>query len=127
MQYSLADSQSSLTNLPTAHLLFPPYSPVPLLSSTHSVSRNICSVKHLQTKAYLHRFKIIDSPRCPCETGNQTVDRPIYECQRLQKEREALTRSTTKQDTWPSEKSDLVNKYTKRFTQFINSIDSDKM
>jgi len=82
---------------------------------------------HGKTKDYLHRFKIIDSPKCPCETGNQTADRPIYECQRLQKATEARTRSTTKQDIWPREKSDLVNKYIKRFTQFINSIDSDKM
>jgi len=57
-----------------------------------------------KTKAYLHRFKIIDSPKCPCETGNQTVDHLIYECQRLQKEREALIRSITKQDIWPREK-----------------------
>jgi hypothetical protein len=40
---------------------------------------------HGKTKAYLHRFKIIDSPKCPCETGNQAVDHLIYEYQRLQK------------------------------------------
>ena len=45
---------------------------------------------HGKTKVYLHRFKIIDSPKCPCETGNQTVDHLIYECKKLQKEREAL-------------------------------------
>ena len=82
---------------------------------------------HGKTKAYLNRFKIIDSPKCPCETENQTVDHLIYECQRLQKEREALTRNITKQDTWPSENSDVVNKYIKQFTQVINSIDFDKM
>ena len=38
---------------------------------------------HGKTKPYLHKFKIIDSPDCPCETGNQTV-----ECKKLQKERE---------------------------------------
>ena len=72
---------------------------------------------HGKTKAYLHRFKIIDSPKCPCENGNQTVDRLIYERQRLQKERKALIRKITKQDTWPSENSYLVNKYIKQFTQ----------
>jgi len=40
---------------------------------------------HGKTKAYLHRFKIIDSPKCPCETVNQTLDHLIYECQRLQR------------------------------------------
>jgi len=82
---------------------------------------------HGKTKAYLHRFKIIDSPKCPSETGNQIVDHLIYEFQRLQKEKEALTRSTTKQDTWPRGKSDLVNKCIKQFVRFINSIDFDKM
>ena len=82
---------------------------------------------HGKTTAYLHRFKITDSPKCPCETGNQTVDHLIYECQRLQKGREAHTRSITKQDVWPRGKSDLVNNYIKQFTQFINSIDFDKM
>ena len=72
---------------------------------------------HGKTKAYLHRFKIIASPKCPCETGNQSVDHLIYESQRLQKEREALTRNITKQDIWPSEQSEPVNKYIKKFTQ----------
>jgi len=35
---------------------------------------------HGKTKAYLHRFKIIDSPKFPCETRNRTVDHLIYEC-----------------------------------------------
>ena len=82
---------------------------------------------HGKPKAYLHRFKIIDSPECPCETGNQTVDHLICECQRLQKEREALIRNIAKQDTWPREKGELVNKYIEQFTQFINSIDFDKI
>ena len=55
------------------------------------------------------------------------MDHLTYECQRLQKATDALIRSITKQDTWPREKSDLVNEYIKQFTQFINSIDFDKM
>ena len=65
---------------------------------------------HGRTRAYLHRFKI-ESLKCPCETGNQTAGHLIYECRRLQKEAEALTRSIARQDTWPSGKSDTVNKY----------------
>jgi len=55
------------------------------------------------------------------------VDHLIYECKNLQKEREALISYIAKQDTWPKEKSELVNKYTKKFTQFTKSIDFDKL
>jgi hypothetical protein len=36
-------------------------------------------IAHGKTKAYLHRFKIIESPECPCDGGNQTVDHILYE------------------------------------------------
>ena len=55
------------------------------------------------------------------------MDHLIYECPKLQTEREVLVRNTVKQETWPSEKSELVNKYIKYFAQFINSIDFDKL
>jgi hypothetical protein len=42
-----------------------------------------------------------------------------------ERDREVLIRSIAKQDTWPREKSELMNKYLKHFTQFINSTDFD--
>ena len=44
-----------------------------------------------------------------------------------EREREVLVRNIVKQETWPREKSELVNKYIKYFAEFINSIDSDKL
>ena len=44
---------------------------------------------HGNIKAYLHRFKIIESPDCPCGGGNQTVDHIIFECSFLQDKRES--------------------------------------
>jgi hypothetical protein len=44
-----------------------------------------------------------------------------------EREREVLIRSIAKQDIWPREKSELVNKYLKHFTQFINSIAFDEL
>ena len=82
---------------------------------------------HGKTKDYLHRFKITDSSECPCGTGNQTVEHLIYECPKLKRQREVLIRNIAKQDTWPKEKSELMNKYLKYFTQFTNSIDFDKL
>jgi hypothetical protein len=45
---------------------------------------------HGKTKAYLHRFKIIQSPERTCTKGDQTVDHLIYDCGKLEKERDKL-------------------------------------
>jgi hypothetical protein len=81
---------------------------------------------HGKTKAYLHRFKIIESPEWPCDGGNQTVDHLIYDCTKLQSEREKLISSISKQDNWPVNKSDLANKHIKHFIQFANLLDFEK-
>jgi hypothetical protein len=82
---------------------------------------------HGKTKAYLHRFKIIESPECPCDGGNQTVDHLIHDCTKLQREREKLISNVSKQDNWLVNKSDLVYKHIKNFIQFANSIDFEKL
>ena len=82
---------------------------------------------HGKTKAYLHRFKIIQSPECVCANGDQTVDHHIFDCSKLDKEREKLIAYTAKEEDWPVRKSDLVNKYLNQFKQFINSIDFEKL
>jgi hypothetical protein len=43
---------------------------------------------HGKTKLYLYRFKIIESPDCPCGGGSQKVDHLTFECTILQNERE---------------------------------------
>ena len=54
---------------------------------------------HGKTKAYLHHFEIRDSPACPCDGRNQTVDHLLYDCTKLQREREKLTSDVLKQKT----------------------------
>ena len=71
-------------------------------------------------------LKIIESPECPCDGGNQTVDHLIYECNKLQRERETNS-YTSYQDKWPVGKSDLVKKHIKHFIKFANSIDFEKL
>jgi len=51
----------------------------------------------------------------------------IYDCSKLKRERDELIRNTSNQDKWPVNKSALVNKHIKHFTQFINSIDFEKL
>ena len=45
---------------------------------------------HGKTKAYLHRFKIIEDPTCTCRKAVQTTDHLIFECETLTKERKKL-------------------------------------
>jgi hypothetical protein len=81
---------------------------------------------HGRTKAYLHRFKIIESPDCPCGGGSQTIDHHPYDCTILQSGRERLMGKISRQDNWPVNKSHLVNKYIKHFLQFTNTTDFSK-
>jgi hypothetical protein len=82
---------------------------------------------HAKTKAYLHRFKIIQSPECVCANGDQTVDHLIFDCPKMDKERETLIAYTAREEDWPVRKCDLVNKDLNQFKQFINSIDFEKL
>jgi hypothetical protein len=82
---------------------------------------------HSKTRAYLHRFKIIESPECPCANGNQTVDHLIYGCNKLNTERDELIAHISKEDNWPIRKSERVKKYLKQFIHFTNSIDYEKL
>ena len=42
---------------------------------------------HGNNRSYLHRFKVIESPECPCGNGNQTVEHLLYDCGKLNNER----------------------------------------
>ena len=77
---------------------------------------------HGKTRSYLYRFKITESPVCPCANGNETVEHIIYDCNKLSNERKKLIADTSKQDHWPVEKKVLLNNYLKQITHFINSI-----
>jgi hypothetical protein len=80
-----------------------------------------------KTKAYLHCFKIIQSPECVRTHGDQATDRLIFGCEMLEKEREKLIAYTSKEDDWPVRKCELVNRYLKQFTMFADSIDFEKL
>jgi len=51
------------------------------------------------------------------------VDHLLYDCTKLKTEGEEVISSVLKQDNWPVNKSDLVNKHVKYFIQFAKSID----
>jgi hypothetical protein len=60
---------------------------------TLSLKVTTIMIGHGNIRSYLHRLKIIESPQCPCKHGTQTVDRLIFQCNRLKNEREKLKTS----------------------------------
>jgi hypothetical protein len=81
---------------------------------------------HGKLKSYFHRFKILDSPTCPCGTDQQNVDHIIYEYIKFAAERTSLVNSIhNKGGKWPTNKSDLLQKYKTDFILFTNLIDVD--
>jgi hypothetical protein len=82
---------------------------------------------HGKMRSYLHRFKIIQSPVCPCANGNQTVEHTMYDCGKLNNERRKLIADISKEDHWPVGKNVLANKYLKQITHFIKSTDYRNM
>ena len=82
---------------------------------------------HGKTKSYLHRFKILESPDCPCGGGSQKVDQLFFDCTILQDERDLLIGKTSRHDNWPVTRTQLGSNYIKHFIQFANSIEFTKL
>ena len=60
---------------------------------------------HGKTKSYLHRFKFIDNPMCPCNEGAQSPEHLIYNCKILDSQRKTLQHQIkTGGGTWPTSK-----------------------
>jgi len=82
---------------------------------------------HGNINSYLHRFKISETPSCPCATQDQTTDHLLFECELLRKERNDLTTIILKTDVWPASKPELIRKHFKAFFKFTNAILIDKL
>jgi hypothetical protein len=82
---------------------------------------------HGKTRAYLHRFKLIEHAISVCKTEDQIIDHLINQCPLLHTQREFLKRSVLKSGNWPASKHELITKHQKSFITFINSIDFDQL
>jgi hypothetical protein len=82
---------------------------------------------HDKTRAYLHRFKLLESATCPCGKEEQTTDHLIYRCILLQPPRETLKTETSKQGIWPINKQELITKHLKQLMKFTKSIDFNEL
>ena len=77
---------------------------------------------HGNIRSYLHRFKIIGTPICPCGTTEQTIYHLLFECALINKERDSLITTVMKTDVWPISKDKLIRKHFKIFVKFTNEI-----
>jgi hypothetical protein len=66
---------------------------------------------HGNIKSYLHKYNIIDSKKCSCNKGEQTVDHIIYSCNLQEQEREGPIAVMIRSEQWPVSKNKLVLKY----------------
>jgi hypothetical protein len=65
---------------------------------------------HRNIRSYLHRLKIIGSPKRPFNHGIQTADHFIFQCKNLRNERAILKSSVLKDGKWPVSKSELTSR-----------------
>jgi hypothetical protein len=77
---------------------------------------------HGNIKAYLHKYKIQESPICSCKRGEQTVDHVIYDCKLLEEERDRLKAAVMRTDNWPVSKNSLIKNFNKDFIQFTKYV-----
>jgi hypothetical protein len=91
---------------------------------THSLTTMVTG--HGNIKSYLHRFKILETPTCPCGTEDQTVDHLLYECELLNKERDGLMSTVLQTDVWPISK-ETIREHLKMLVKFTNEISFDKL
>jgi len=82
---------------------------------------------HGNIKSNLHKYKIIDSPMCPCKIGEQTTHHILYDCKLVKLEREKLKAEILRPENWPVSKDTLINKYTKILNKFVDSIPLEKL
>jgi hypothetical protein len=83
---------------------------------------------HGKTKSYLHRFKLMDDPACPCGEEQQTSENIIFERNGFVAQRSSLIKQImVSGGTWPPANDELITKYLNAFSKFVKSIDFQKL
>jgi hypothetical protein len=78
---------------------------------------------HGKSWAYFHRFKIMEQATCPCNKGDQTIDRLLYQCTLLHTPREILGCKVLKIRNRAARKQELTTKHLKALLTYTNSTD----
>jgi hypothetical protein len=61
------------------------------------------------------------------QKSEQPIDHIIYDCELVEQERERLKAALLQTEYWPISKNILMNKYTKTFKRFTDSITFEKL
>jgi hypothetical protein len=82
---------------------------------------------HGNIKSYLHKYKTIESPMCSRKSGEQTIDHILFDCELVEQERDRLKAAVLRSENWTVNKDILIDKYSKNFKKFMDSISFDKL
>jgi len=83
---------------------------------------------HGKSKSYLHRFKMVDNPTCPCSEEQKTSEHIIFECNIFKAQISSLIKQImVSGGTWPPANDELITKYLNAFSKFVKSIDFQKL
>jgi hypothetical protein len=80
---------------------------------------------HSNIKIYLYKYKIIQSPKCTCEEGDQSADHILFDCKLLEHDRVRLKSEVTQSKKWPVSREKLGIKFYKYFKEFTSNIKLD--
>jgi len=56
---------------------------------------------HGNIKTYLHKYKIIQNPKCPCKQGDQSADHILFDCILHEQDRDTLKAVVKRPYSWP--------------------------
>ena len=80
---------------------------------------------HGKIRAYLHRFNLRDEAKYICGKEDQTMDHVLFHCTKTSAQRDLLKRRIYKIMNLHDNKLELITKYRKVYSAFIESIDFD--
>jgi hypothetical protein len=82
---------------------------------------------HGKTRGYLHRFNLREEATCICGKEEQTMDHLLSKCVKTREQRDLLKRRINKTMNLQDNKKELITKYRKVYSEFIESIDFDQL
>jgi len=78
-----------------------------------------------KTKEYLHRFRILNSPVCPCNwTSTQSIDHILFDCKKIDDLRKYYIFYCKKKGVaeFSRHKEILISKCSRTFIKFVNAL-----
>ena len=80
-----------------------------------------------KTRAYLLRFNLREEATCICGKEDQTMDHLLFNCIKTKEQRNLLKRRINKTMNLQDNKQELITKYRKVYSEFIESRDFDQL